>query len=257
MAETAPPEDQKEQPLVSHLVELRDRVLRAVGVILVVFVLLMNWSNDIYTFVAEPLIASLPEGLTMISTGVMDPFFAPFKLTFMVAFFISIPFVLHQAWAFISPGLYRNEIRVTFPILVSSVILFYVGLAFCYYVVLGFLFQFFIESAPDIIKVTPDIKSYLDFVLKLFFAFGVIFEIPVATVLLVMSGVTTPQDLGAKRAYVVIGCFVVGMFLTPPDPFSQSMLAIPMWMLFEVGILASRLVYKPDPDEDSGTRESE
>jgi len=251
----APDEEQTELPLVSHLVELRDRLLKATGAILIVFVLLMNWSNDIYTFVAEPLIQSLPEGMTMISTGVMDPFFAPFKLTFMVAFFISIPFVLHQAWAFISPGLYRNEIKVTFPILVSSVILFYVGLAFCYYVVLGFLFQFFIESAPEIIQVTPDIKSYLDFVLKLFFAFGIIFEIPVATVLLVMSGITSPKDLAAKRPYIVISCFVVGMFLTPPDPFSQSMLAIPMWMLFEVGIIASRFVYKDD-EEDSDSEES-
>ncbi len=245
--------DAKEAPLVSHLIELRDRILRSVAVILVVFVLLVNWSNEIYIFVVQPLLDALPEGVSMIGVNPLDAFFAPFKLTFMVAFCISIPFVLHQAWAFISPGLYRNEIRVTFPILVSSVILFYVGLAFCYYVVLGFLFKFFIDSAPVIVVMMPDIKTTLDLSLKFFFAFGLIFEIPVATTLLVMSGVTTPQDLSIKRPYVVIGCFVVGMFLTPPDPFSQSMLAIPMWMLFEIGILSSKIFYK----EDEADREAE
>jgi sec-independent protein translocase protein TatC len=248
--------DPKEAPLVAHLIELRDRIIRSVAAILIVFVLLVNWSNDIYTFVVDPLLAALPEGVSMIGTNPLDGFFAPFKLTFMVAFCITVPYILHQAWAFISPGLYRNEIRVTFPILVSSVLLFYVGLGFCYFVVLGFLFKFFISSAPVIVTMMPDIKTTLDLILKFFFAFGIIFEIPVATTLLVMSGVTTPKDLAAKRPYVVIACFVIGMFLTPPDPFSQSMLAIPMWMLFELGILSSKLFYKEDEAEASAESES-
>lgn len=245
-------DDPKEAPLVSHLMELRDRILKSVIAILVVFLLLVNWANEIYIFVVQPLLDALPEGVKMIGINPLDAFFAPFKLAFMVAFCITVPYILHQAWAFISPGLYRNEIRVTFPILLSSIILFYVGLAFCYYVVLGFLFQFFISSAPIIVDMMPDIRTTLDLSLKFFFAFGIIFEIPVATTLLVMSGITTPKDLSAKRPYVVIGCFVVGMFLTPPDPFSQSMLAIPMWMLFELGILSSRLFYKGDEESASG-----
>lgn len=245
-------QDAKEQPLVSHLMELRDRLLRCFIAVIVVFVILFNWSNDIYMFVAEPLSRQLGDGETIISTSVGGTFFAPFKLTFMVAIFITIPFLLHQAWAFISPGLYRNEIRVTFPILLSSIVLFYLGIAFCYYIVLGFLFEFFTNAGPENVMVMTDISLLLDFVLKLFLTFGIIFEIPVATVLLVMSGVTTPKDLLSKRGYIIIGCFAVAIPLTPPDPLSQSMLAVPMWLLFEIGVMASRLVHTPDPDEEAG-----
>lgn len=240
-------QDPKELPLVAHLLELRDRILRAVACVLVLFILMFAWANDIYEFVAGPLTSQLENDI--ISTNPMDPFMIPMKLTFMVALFLSFPYVLHQAWAFISPGLYKNEIRVTLPILVSSVVLFYAGLAFCYFVVLGFVFNFFINSAPETVAVMTDMGAYYNFVMALFLIFGVVFEIPVATILLVISGVTTPQALVEKRPYIIVGCFIVAVPLTPPDPLSLFMMAMPMWLLFEVGVLGSRLFYKPDPDE--------
>ncbi len=242
--------DPKELPLIAHLIELRDRILRSLLVIGVIFLCLFPFANDIYTFVATPLMAVLPEGAQMIATQVTSPFFAPFKLTLVMALFVAIPFILHQAWAFIAPGLYKNEIKIALPILISSIVLFYVGVAFAYYVVFGFIFSFFTSIGPSSVAIMTDISSYLDFVLSLFFAFGLAFEIPVATVLLISAGVFTPNDLAAKRPYVIVGCFVVGMLLTPPDPISQSMLALPMWMLFEIGIFAGRVVHKPDTDPD-------
>ena len=239
--------DPKEQPLVSHLLELRDRILRSVACVLLLFLLMFAWANEIYTFVSDPLTSQLENDI--ISTSPMDPFMIPMKLTFMVALFLSVPYILHQAWAFISPGLYKNEIRVTLPILVSSVLLFYGGLAFCYFVVLGFVFDFFINSAPDTVAVMTDMGAYYNFVMALFLIFGIVFEIPVATILLVLSGVTTSQDLIDKRPYIIVGCFVVAVPLTPPDPLSLFMMALPMWFLFEVGLLGSRFLSKPDPDE--------
>lgn len=243
--------DPKEQPLVSHLLELRDRILRSVACVLLLFLIMFAWANDIYTFVSDPLTSQLENDI--ISTNPMDPFMIPMKLTFMVALFLSFPYILHQAWAFISPGLYKNEIRVTLPILVSSVVLFYGGLAFCYFVVLGFVFNFFINSAPETVAVMTDMGAYYNFVMALFLIFGIVFEIPVATILLVLSGVTTPQDLIDKRPYIIVGCFVVAVPLTPPDPLSLFMMALPMWFLFEVGLLGSRFFYKPDPDETPAT----
>jgi len=247
--------ESKELPLIAHLIELRDRILRSALAVLLVFIALVAFSNDIYSFVSEPLTSQLGADESIIATKVMDTFLAPFKLTFMVAVFITIPYLLHQAWAFISPGLYQNEVRVTLPILVSSVLLFYFGIAFCYYVVLNFLFDFFLQAAPEGVKNMTDISAYLDTVMKLFLAFGLTFEIPVATVLLILSGVTTPADMAKHRPYVIIGCFVIGMFITPPDPFSQSMVAIPMYLLFEVGLLAGRLVHKKEKCSDE-TEES-
>ncbi len=247
--------ESKELPLIAHLIELRDRILRSALAVLLVFIALVAFSNDIYSFVSEPLTSQLGADESIIATKVMDTFLAPFKLTFMVAVFITIPYLLHQAWAFISPGLYQNEVRVTLPILVSSVLLFYFGIAFCYYVVLNFLFDFFLQAAPEGVKNMTDISAYLDTVMKLFLAFGLTFEIPVATVLLILSGVTTPADMAKHRPYVIIGCFVIGMFITPPDPFSQSMVAIPMYLLFEVGLLAGRLVHKKEKSSDE-TEES-
>ena len=249
--------DPKELPLISHLVELRDRLLRCVAAILIVFIALVAFSNDIYTFISEPLTSLLGDDETIIATKVMDTFLAPFKLTFMVAVFITVPYLLHQAWAFIAPGLYQNEVRVTLPILISSILLFYFGIAFCYYVVMGFLFEFFTKAGPENVRNMTDISAYLDFVLKLFLAFGLTFEIPVATVLLILSGITTPDGLVANRPYVIIGCFVIGMLITPPDPFSQSMVAIPMYLLFEVGVLAGRLVYKGDKQATNDDKEEE
>lgn len=246
-----PREEQSQAPLIEHLIELRSRLMRAVIVILVIFLGLYSFANDIYTFVAEPLMALLPEGSQMIATEVASPFLAPFKLTLVVAVFIAIPFVLHQAWAFIAPGLYDNEKALAVPILVSSIALFYGGAAFAYYVVFPLLFEFFTQTGPENVAVMTDINQYLNFVLKLFFAFGVAFEIPIATFLLILSGATSVESLSKKRPYILLGCFVVGMLLTPPDVISQSLLAIPMYLLYEVGLLFGRLVRKRKEEKEA------
>jgi len=231
----------QELPIVAHLLELRSRLLKSVTIILVLFLCLFYFANDIYAFVAEPLRAHMPEGTSMIATEVASPFLTPFKLTIVLAIFMSMPFTLHQAWSFISPGMYSREKRLAAPILISSVVLFYAGMAFAYYVVFPLVFGFFTSVAPDGVSIMTDINKYLDFVLKLFFAFGMAFEIPVATFLLIASGVTTVEKLSAKRPYIVVGCFVFGMLLTPPDVISQALLAFPMWLLFETGLILSRL----------------
>ncbi|MDX5435230.1 MAG: twin-arginine translocase subunit TatC, partial [Halomonas sp.] len=215
------------------------------------------FANEIYTFVAQPLMGMLPEGSQMIATEVASPFLAPFKLTLVVAVFVAIPYVLHQAWAFVAPGLYDNEKALALPLLASSVGLFYAGAAFAYYVVFPLLFQFFTQTGPENVAVMTDINQYLNFVLKLFFAFGVAFEIPIATFLLIASGATTVESLTKKRPYIILGCFVVGMLLTPPDVISQSLLAIPMYLLYEVGILFGRLVRrkKQRPDQTTPAEE--
>ncbi|MCE8020794.1 twin-arginine translocase subunit TatC [Halomonas sp. MCCC 1A11036] len=231
-------------PLIEHLIELRSRLLRAVVAIFVIFLGLYPFANEIYTFVAQPLMGMLPEGSQMIATEVASPFLAPFKLTLVVAVFVAIPYVLHQAWAFVAPGLYDNEKALALPLLASSVGLFYAGAAFAYYAVFPLLFQFFTQAGPENVAVMTDINQYLNFVLKLFFAFGVAFEIPIATFLLIASGATTVESLTKKRPYIILSCFVVGMLLTPPDVISQSLLAIPMYLLYEVGILFGRLVQR-------------
>lgn len=236
-------------PIVSHLIELRNRLLQSLLAILVVFLCLIYFANDLYAFISEPLRAYLPEGATMIATEVASPFLTPFKLTIVLSVFIAIPFMLHQVWGFIAPGLYRHEKKLAIPVLASSVFLFYAGIVFAYYVVFPLVFGFFTSVGPEGVSVMTDINSYLDFVLKLFFAFGIAFEIPIATFLLIMSGTTTAEKLAAKRPYVVIGCFVLGMLLTPPDIISQAMLAIPMWLLFEVGLLFGKAVKKPVGDQ--------
>lgn len=242
----------QEQPLIAHLVELRQRLLYSVLAILVIFLGLFYFANDLYTWISAPLTALLPEGTSMIATDVTSPFFAPFKLTLVASAFIAMPFLLHQAWSFIAPGLYKHEKRLAIPLLISSILLFYTGIAFAYYVVFPIIFGFFTSVGPENIAVMTDISSYLNFVLKLFFAFGIVFEIPVATLLLLWSGAVTVQSLKQKRAYVVVGCFVLGMLLTPPDIISQSLLAIPMWLLFELGILLGTiLVRKPVEPADA------
>jgi len=244
---------QAQAPLIEHLIELRSRLMRAVIVVLVIFLGLYAFANDIYTFVAQPLMALLPEGSQMIATEVASPFLAPFKLTLVVAVFAAVPFILHQAWAFVAPGLYDNEKALAIPLLISSVGLFYAGAAFAYYVVFPLLFAFFTQTGPAEIQVMTDINQYLNFVLKLFFAFGVAFEIPIATFLLIFSGATTVESLSKKRPYIILGCFVIGMLLTPPDVVSQSLLAVPMYLLYEVGLLFGRLVRRKavkDAEED-------
>jgi len=236
-------------PLVEHLIELRTRVLRIVLSVLVVFIGLFYFANDIYAFISQPLRSILPAGAQMIATEVASPFLAPFKLTLFTAFLVSVPYILYQIWSFIAPGLYAHEKKLAFPLLGSSIVLFYAGMAFAYYAVFPLLFAFFTTAAPEGVAVMTDINAYLSFVLKLFFAFGIAFEIPVATVLLVLAGVTNVESLVAKRLYVILGCFVVGMLLTPPDIFSQTLLAVPMWLLFEAGILISRLLPKAKQEE--------
>lgn len=251
----------QQQPLISHLLELRNKLLRAIGSVLLVFICLVYWANDIYHYMAIPLMQALPESSSMIATDVAAPFFAPFKLTLVLSFFIAIPYVLFQIWSFVAPGLYKHEKRLVVPLLASSTLLFYLGIAFAYYVVFPVVFGFFTSVAPDGVEVATDISSYLSFILKLFFAFGLAFEIPVAVVLLCWAGVTTPEELKKKRPYIVVGAFIVGMLLTPPDIISQTMLAIPMLVLFEGGLIAARFYSKgeseEDEDEDDSTEESE
>lgn len=232
------------QPLIAHLLELRNRLLKAMVVIFIVFLCLFAFSRELYTLVAKPLMDAMPAGTNMIATGVASPFLAPFKLTLYLSVFAAMPFILHQAWAFVAPGLYKHEKKLAIPLLASSVLLFYGGAAFAYFVVFPLMFQFFTTIAPEGVAVTTDISSYLDFVLALFLAFGLAFELPIAIVLLVSTGATTVEKLSKARAYVVVGCFVIGMLLTPPDIISQTLLAIPMWFLFEMGLLAARMVKK-------------
>ncbi len=244
-------EDEKELTLIDHLVELRDRILKSVSAILLLFLGLFYWANDIYIYVAGPLLAALPEGSTMIAIDPTSPFFAPFKLTFYVSFLLAAPYILFQTWSFIAPGLYKNEKTLAIPLFVSSVVLFYGGLAFARYILFGIVFRFFISVAPEGIQVAPDISSFLSFALAIFFAFGIAFEIPIAVFLCIWAGLAEPDSLAQKRPYVVVGCFVVAMLLTPPDPFTQSMLALPMWALFELGILAGRLSRKRQKEEEN------
>jgi sec-independent protein translocase protein TatC len=242
--------DDKPLPLVAHLTELRDRLLRAIVAVLIIFIALFPFANEIYGFVSEPLRALLPDGSSMIATGVLSPFLTPFKLTLIAALFLAIPYVLYQVWSFVAPGMYRHEKRLAVPLLVSSIALFYAGAAFAYFVVFRLVFGFLNSVAPDYITVMPDINYYLDFVLRMFFAFGLAFEIPIAAVLLIWAGITTPEALASKRPYIIVGCFVFGMLLTPPDIISQSLLAIPMWILFEIGVACGRVIQRrAGPDQ--------
>ena len=242
--------EQAHTGFVGHLIELRNRLMKALLSILLIFIALVYFANDIYSFVAAPLIANLPSTATMIATDVTAPFFAPFKLTLFVALFAAIPMILHQVWSFIAPGLYQHEKRMLMPILASSILLFYSGIAFCYFVVLPIILGFFTSTGPDMMTLAPDISSYLSFALKLFFAFGIAFEIPVAIMLLCWSGATTTKSLKEKRPYIVVGVFVVAMFLTPPDVLSQTLLALPMLLLFELGLILAAF-YTAKPQQES------
>jgi sec-independent protein translocase protein TatC len=217
---------------------------------MVVFLGLASYANDIYGFLAGPLMKHMPKNSTMIAIDVASPFFTPFKLALVVAIFISVPYILYQFWAFVAPGLYKRERRMILPLLVASTFLFYLGVAFAYYVVFPLVFSFLATTAPQGVAVMTDISKYLDFVLALFFAFGTCFEVPIFTIVLVWSGLTSPEDLAEKRPYVVVGAFVVAMFLTPPDAISQTLLAVPMWMLFEAGLLFSRFFVRRDDDSN-------
>ena len=227
---------------MSHLLELRDRLMRGGGAVLVLFIAAAPFANTLYEYLAQPLMAALPAGNSMISTEPHGPFFVPFKFAFAFATAVAMPYLLYQLWAFVAPGLYDHEKRLTVPLLISSSVLFYLGILFAYFAVFPVIFAFFPSTAPEGVLVMTDISSYLSFVLKLFFAFGLAFEVPVATVLLVRMGMTTPESLAAKRPYIIVGAFVVGMLMTPPDIFSQLMLAIPVWVLFELGLYVSKSI---------------
>jgi sec-independent protein translocase protein TatC len=245
-----PTEDLDEQPFMSHLMELRDRVLRIVLAVLVAFLLLMPFANKLFSLLAGPLTAHLPEGSSMIAIEVAAPFLIPFKLALVLAIFLAMPVILYQVWGFVAPGLYRHERRKVIPLLISSTLLFYAGAAFAYFVVFPLVFAFLTGTAPEGVSVMTDIGKYLDFVLTLFFAFGVAFEVPIATILLVWSGVVTPATLRKQRPYVIVGAFVIGMLLTPPDVISQTLLALPMWLLYELGIILSRYFVRQPPAEE-------
>lgn len=242
MAKQEKPQSAVEGSFISHLVELRNRLFYALIAVGALFLALLPFSNLVYELLADPLVAVLPTGTTMIATEVASPFLTPLKLTFMAAIVLAVPYLLYQLWAFVAPGLYRHERRLMFPLLFSSTLLFYVGMAFAYFVVFPVVFNFFVISAPKGVTVMTDIRAYLDFVFTLFFAFGVAFEIPIAVVLLAKMGVVDPESLGKKRPYVVLGVFLVAALLTPPDILSQSFLAVPMWFLFEVGLIVARYV---------------
>ena len=243
--------DGKEQSLLEHLIELRDRLLRMVLAVLVLFLALFPFSEQIFTVVAQPLLALMPEGTSMIATSVTSPFLVPFKLVLLVAVLLAVPYLLHQLWAFVAPGLYSHEKRLAAPLLISSVMLFYCGIAFAYFVVFPLLFAFFIAVAPEGVAVMTDIGQYLDFIIAIFFAFGIAFEVPVATFLLILAGATTAENMARKRPYIIVGAFVIGMMLTPPDVISQSLLAVPMWALFEIGLIMSRIFIKPKEQDES------
>jgi sec-independent protein translocase protein TatC len=230
------------QPFMAHLIEFRDRVLRAFASVAIIFIGLFSFSNQLYLYVSEPLRQYLPESSTMIATDVASPFLTPFKLTLVLSLFAAMPYILYQMWAFIAPGLYQREKKIVVPLFMSSVCLFYAGMAFAYYVVFPLVFMFFTSVGPEGVAIMTDIRSYLDFALKLFFAFGISFEIPIAVVILSWMGAVDPDNLAKKRPYVFVFCFIFGMLLTPPDILSQTLLAIPMWLLFEVGILFGRLI---------------
>jgi sec-independent protein translocase protein TatC len=246
--------------LMSHLVELRDRVVRMVIAVLAIFACLFYWANDIYVYLAEPLTRHLPEGANMIAIDVASPFLTPFKLVLMLSVFLAMPVILHQCWSFVAPGLYANEKRLAGPLLVSSILLFYAGVAFAYYAVFPLVFGFFTSVGPEMVNISTDIGRYLDFVLALFFGFGLAFEVPIATIILVAIGFTTPKKLGEKRPFIIVGAFILGMLLTPPDIISQVLLALPIWILFEAGLIASKMIFADrdfDDDEDEDEDEDD
>ena len=243
----------QEESFISHLVELRDRLLRAVVAVVLVFVCLMPWAGDIYDLLALPMMANLPEGTRMIATGVVTPFFVPVKVTLLVAFVIALPFVLYQAWCFIAPGLYAHEKRLGLPLVIGSTVLFLAGMAFCYFFVFGTVFKFIAQFAPKSITPAPDIEQYLAFVMSMFVAFGITFEVPVIVILLVKIGLVDVAKLKEVRPYVIVGAFIVAAVVTPPDVVSQLMLAIPMCLLYEAGVFLARFVVKREVGVESGS----
>jgi sec-independent protein translocase protein TatC len=245
-----------EMPLVEHLIELRSRLLKSIVAMGSILLALLPFTNELYTLLAAPLLRHLPAGTSMIATEVASPFLTPFKLALVASIFLAMPALLYQLWAFVAPGLYQHERKLVFPLLITSTALFYLGAAFAYFVVFPLVFSFFVLTAPEGVAVMTDITKYLDFVLTLFFAFGLAFEVPIATILLVWVGATSPEDLIKKRPYIIVGAFVIGMLLTPPDVISQTLLAVPMWLLFELGLFFSRRYVPRDSNRSSATADA-
>jgi sec-independent protein translocase protein TatC len=235
-----------EMTFIEHLVELRQRLIKAIAGVMLTFLALAYFANDIYSFVAKPVRDALPPDVKMIATDITSPFFAPFKLTLFVALFLAMPYVLYQIWRFIAPGLYHQEKRIALPLLVASVLLFYAGIAFAYYLIFPIMLAFFAHTGPIEVQLTPDINQYLSIALKIFLAFGLAFQVPIATIVLMASGLVGHQELAEKRGYVIIGCFFIAMIFSPPDALSMLLLAIPMWLLFEAGLLVGRWIL-PQP----------
>jgi len=231
-----------QESFISHLVELRDRLIRALLAVFVVFLLLVNWARDIYTLLAAPMLAALPDGGHMIATDVVGAFFVPIKVTMMVAFLIALPYVLYQAWAFVAPGLYAHEKQLALPIVAASVLLFFIGMAFAYFIVFPAVFGFINAFAPDGVAVMTDIEKYLSFVITTFLAFGITFEVPVVVIVLVRMGLVGVEKLQEFRPYMIVGAFIVAAIVTPPDVLSQFLLAVPMWLLYELGIVLARMI---------------
>ena len=240
---------QDEMPLVAHLIELRTRLMHMIGATLLVFFVLVAFRNDLYTLLAAPLRQLLPVGSSMVATDITSSFLAPFKLTFFVSFFVAIPYVLYQVWTFIAPALYKHEKKLAIPLLVSSVILFYIGISFAYFVTLGPVLKFFVSVAPENVDFMTDINAYLDFCIKFFLVFGFTFEIPVVVLILIMAGIISTESLAEKRRYIIVICFAISMFVTPPDALSMTVLAVLMWMLFEVGLFFGRFLEKKEVKE--------
>lgn len=252
MSDSAQPQpEDPEMPLIAHLTELRNRLLRALACVFAVFLVLSFFAGDIHTLISGPILAQMPANSSMIATEVASPFLVPFKLTLFVAVLISVPYLLYQAWAFIAPGLYLNEKRFVLPLLCTSVVLFYLGNAFAFFVVFPVIFEFFNTFAPEGVTVMTDISHHLNFVLKMSLAFGIAFEVPIATIILIWTGIVDEQSLREKRPYIIVGAFAAGMLLTPPDVISQIMLAVPVWLLFESGLYMSRFFTADTEQEDT------
>lgn len=236
---------------ISHLIEMRDRLLRAVIAVVILFICLFPWAQDLYALLAKPLLTALPKGGQMIATEVTTPFFVPMKVTLMTAFLLALPWVFYQAWAFVAPGLYQHEKRLAVPLVIASIVLFFIGMAFAYFLVFPVVFGFIVGVAPEGVAVMTDIGKYLDFVMTLFLAFGITFEVPVAVVLLVKMGMVSVAKLREIRPYVIVGAFVIGAIFTPPDVISQFMLAMPLWILYELGILVAALITREAPESEA------
>ncbi|HEX4944140.1 MAG TPA: twin-arginine translocase subunit TatC [Usitatibacteraceae bacterium] len=244
--------EDSQETFLSHLFELRDRLVRSIVALGLVFIPTFFYASQLYDLLAMPMIRTLPEGSKMIATGVISPFFIPMKIALMVSFLIALPYILYQAWAFVAPGLYAHERKLVLPLVVSSTFLFFLGMAFCYFFVFGTVFAFIAQFAPKSITVAPDIEAYFNFVLGMFIAFGVTFEVPVVVVVLVMTGIISVEKLREIRSFVIVGAFVVAAVVTPPDVVSQLLLAIPLCLLYEVGIFVARFVEKRKPEVDAG-----